>query len=354
MLVARDGRPTERRILRSTAFAGQCLMALALSGCVKSSIDKAVRAIDDAVTRLESQSISWQGVLEETRDRLIDEGQSTIANEVSNLLSKTVSDIGIEARCYTDFLRDRVREDLIRLRGTLTGEALTLRPVFCNPTPSVVDLNLPPDRRPYIEISGYNLDVADIEALLVDNQNRQTDVSSALAHPSRYLLTLNLGSNGVPLDASSDKLVFVMPGETKSVNVIQPVASTPVPVPVTYTVTLETGCVEGGGTDANVYIVLTGPRGSTDETELNIRNHDDRERCSRDSYTVASNDLGDLSQVSIRHDNTEDRPGWFLEEVIVTNSVSGQVWEFPCGHWLATSEEDGHIFRTIYPGGPCR
>ena len=98
MLVTRDGRPTERRILRSTAFAGQCLMALALSGCVKSSIDKAVRAIDDAVTRLESQSISWQGVLEETRDRLIDEGQSTIANEVSNLLSKTVSDIGIEAR----------------------------------------------------------------------------------------------------------------------------------------------------------------------------------------------------------------------------------------------------------------
>jgi hypothetical protein len=342
-----------RRNLRGTAWAVLFLVTLGLSGCVKSSIDKAIRALDDAVTRLEGQSISWQGVLEETRDRLIEEGQSTIANEVSNVLSQTVSDVGIEARCYTDFLRDRVREDLIRIRATLTGETLTLRPVFCNPTPSIVDLNLPADRRTHIEISGYNLDVANIQAQLVDSANQPMDVSNALASPSRYLLTLNLGSNGVPLDASSDKLLFVLPDGTKSVNIIQPAEATAVPQPVAYTVTLVTGCIDGGGTDANVYIVLTGPRGSTPETELDIANHDDRERCTTDSYQLVSDDLGDLTQVSIRHDNTDGRPGWFLEEVTVRNSLSGQDWEFLCGRWLATSEDDGHIFRTIFPGGPC-
>ena len=347
-------RSTQRRMLRNTACAGLFMVTLGLSACVKSSVDKAIRELDDAITRLEGQSISWQGVLEETRDRLIDEGQSTIANEVSNVLSQTVSDVGIEARCYTDFLRDRVREDLIRIRATLTGETLTLRPVFCNPTPSIVDLNLPADRRTHIEISGYNLDVANIQAQLVDNANQLSDVSNALASPSRYLLTLNLGSNGVPLDASSDKLLFVLPDGTKSVNIIQPAAPTAVPQPVAYTVTLVTGCTGAGGTDANVYIVLTGTRGSTPETELDIPNYDDRERCSSDSYQVVSDDLDNLTQVTIRHDNTERRPGWFLQEVIVRNSVTDEVWEFPCGRWLATGEDDGHIFRTIYPGGPCR
>jgi len=133
----------------------------------------------------------------------------------------------------------------------------------------------------------------------------------------------------------------------------QPVTDELIPRPVTYAGTLVTGSVDGGGIDASVFIVLTGPRGSTNETELDIAIHDDRERCSRDSYPGASDDLGNLTQVRIRHDNTDNRPGWFLEEVIVRNSVSGLVWEFPCSRWLATSEDDGHIIRTIYPGGPC-
>jgi hypothetical protein len=125
---------------RSAKF---CLVLLVItfslllnSGCgwdpfgVHDPAEKAVAVLDKAIETLESESANWRMVLEDTRDKLIQEGQSTIANEVSNVLSRTVSDIGIEARCYTDFLRDRVKEDLVRIRASITGEELSLTPVF--------------------------------------------------------------------------------------------------------------------------------------------------------------------------------------------------------------------------------
>jgi hypothetical protein len=203
-----------------------------ITGCgiVDDPIDQAVATIDEAIVSLESQSGNWQDILEDTRKELIKQGQSTIANEVSNVLSRATSDIGIEARCYTDFLRDRVKEDLRRIRASITGEELRLKPVFCNPTPSSIDMNLDAERRSTIEISGYNLDTVNVQVFLVDNQNRRKDVSFALGNPSRYLITVNLGSNGVPLSATSDKLVFELSsGKMRPVNIIQPVPPTPIP-----------------------------------------------------------------------------------------------------------------------------
>jgi hypothetical protein len=88
-----------------------------LAGCIdfQPAVKSVVEILDEAIVRMESQSISWQGVLEDTRDELIENGHTLVSNDVSNILSRAISDIGVEARCYTDFLRDRVKEDLIRL-----------------------------------------------------------------------------------------------------------------------------------------------------------------------------------------------------------------------------------------------
>jgi hypothetical protein len=218
---------------RSTGVRlGILILLLLLSGCVKvpvkevtNSVDNAVAVLDKGISKLEGQSVTWQRVLEETRDELIEEGQSTLANEVSNVLSAAIDDVGIEARCYTDFLQDRVREDLIRIRARLTGEELILTPVFCNPNPKDVEYALVREGRlNSVVLSGYNLDVANVKVSLVDQQGKKTDATRYLANPTQYLLTLNLGGNGVPLQASSDKLVFVLGNnEIRSINVIQPV-----------------------------------------------------------------------------------------------------------------------------------
>lgn len=328
-----------------------------LSGCITPKLpsDEAVKVFDDAIDRLVASSDSWQDVLEDTRDELIKQGQSTLANEVSNVLSRAISDLSIEARCYTDFMRDRVKEDLIRMRAKLTGENPSLTPVFCNPTPKTVDMNLPPERRPFVQISGYNLDAANVTIYLLDIQGQQSDVTFALGNPSRYLLTLNLGGNGVPLTNLSDKLIFVLSREeTRSINIIQPFTPTPRSVPSIYTVTVHTGCVEHAGTDANVYITLFGSRSDSDETLLDTTNYDDHEECTATTYEIRTrDDLGDLRFINIRHDNKNDGPGWFLGWVKVKHSMTGREWVFPCQRWLDRTEEDTQISRNIYQNGPC-
>lgn len=203
---------------------------LLLTGCVEESVDKAIAALNVAIRRLENQSVAWQGVLKELEQDLIKEGQETIANEVANVLSRTVSDVGTQARCTLDFIRSRVKEELIIIRSSLTGEILVLNPRFCKPSPAEVYYDQVQDGSVRnIEISGYNLEDANIKVILVDNQNRETDVSFALADPSPYVLSLNLGGNGAPLTPESDKLVFKLPGGDQSVNINQPIVVAPEP-----------------------------------------------------------------------------------------------------------------------------
>ena len=210
-----------RRIL---AVIVACTLLASLPACEwpwKSSERAAIDALNNGVSQLDLQSTRWEKVLEETRDKLIEAGQSTLANEVSNVIAKAETDAGIEAKCFVDFLRLRAKNDLIQIRAALTHEQPTLQPVFCNPTPDIVDLALAPQRRPAIEISGFNLSASQVAVYTVSTSGR-TDVSRHLANPSEYLLTLNLGSNGVPLGPQVDKIEFhLSDGQVRSVTVVQ-------------------------------------------------------------------------------------------------------------------------------------
>jgi hypothetical protein len=180
-------------------FSLAVFLIAAITGCgikkeVADTRDIAVSVLDDSIQKMGRQSDKWKEVLEQTRDTFIKEGQSTLANEVSNVISRASSDAGIEVKCSVDFLRDRSKEELIKLRATLTKEKLELKPVFCNPTPNAIDMNLPPERRNGVEISGYNLTTENIKVSLLDSKAQtKVDVSSYLSNPSGYLLTLNLG-----------------------------------------------------------------------------------------------------------------------------------------------------------------
>ena len=210
---------------------------------VKETRDAALDALNDGIQKMGVESAQWRNVLEETRERLIKEGQSTLANEVSNVASRAASDAGIEAKCYTDFLRDRTREELIKIRARITKEKLELKPVFCNPTPKSINMNLSAERRPIIEIAGYNLTRQSIKVFLVEDgssvnsggssvgkQGNKIDISEHLSNPTNYLLTLDLGGKGVPLSSKSKQILFELPnGETRSISVIQPPPPKPKP-----------------------------------------------------------------------------------------------------------------------------
>lgn len=113
--------------------------------------------------------------------------------------------------------------------------------------------------------------------------------------------------------------------------------------PSYYLITLYTGKVDGAGTDADVFVTLHGSEGKSIEFQLDNPG-DDREWGAVDTYRLEIKQiLGELKAVRIRHNNTGEGPGWYLEKVIVQHPATGRPWTFPSARWLATDVGDRKI-----------
>jgi PLAT/LH2 domain len=128
---------------------------------------------------------------------------------------------------------------------------------------------------------------------------------------------------------------------------------------VRYRITVETDTREDAGTDARVFITLgSGPAPTVDgceafknqERELDRPNVNDFERGQTDIFTIFAPDVEEVSWICLRHDNTGDKPGWFVNSVVVqkeSGTTPRQVvgaWRFRVFRWLATDEPPD--FRT--------
>ena len=64
-------------------------------------------------------------------------------------------------------------------------------------------------------------------------------------------------------------------------------------------------------------------------------------------YVVECQAIGTLKKLKIRHNNAHGSPGWFLDKIIVDDFEARRIYEFPCGRWLATDEDDHQISREL-------
>jgi hypothetical protein len=192
---------------------------------------KLVKALDEAIAKIEKESGSWRKTVEETRDVVIDEANSSIRNELTNLVNDGVAATGIEVRCNIDFVGNKTKQRLIHMRNQIAVKYKIPRrseapfePGLCQVIPSSIDLNLPPKRRSQLKLAGYDFDKDTIMVFLL-NGDREIDVTSRLAQTTKYLLTLNLSSaNGVDFSADSNKILVKTIGSNKlisEINVIQ-------------------------------------------------------------------------------------------------------------------------------------
>ncbi|CAH7088263.1 Loxhd1 [Phodopus roborovskii] len=125
----------------------------------------------------------------------------------------------------------------------------------------------------------------------------------------------------------------------------------PGPEPNTYEVQVITGNVPKAGTDANVYLTIYGEEyGDTGERPLKKSDKSNKfEQGQTDTFTIYAIDLGALTKIRIRHDNTGNRPGWFLDRVDITDMNNEITFYFPCQRWLAVEEDDGQLSRELLP-----
>ncbi|XP_047236336.1 lipoxygenase homology domain-containing protein 1 isoform X4 [Girardinichthys multiradiatus] len=117
----------------------------------------------------------------------------------------------------------------------------------------------------------------------------------------------------------------------------------------TYIITVQTSDVGGGGTDANVFLIVFGEYGDTGTLPLKENtNRNKFERKMKDVFRFPDIlSLGELSKVRVWHDNKGPAPGWHLEYIDVKDEAMDQTFRFPCDRWLAKNEDDGQIIREL-------
>jgi hypothetical protein len=188
--------------LTMLAGCGSCGVTVSPSADTLSIINNAI----DGITR---NSADWMTILQDTRDKLTDSAQSTVRNEITNSLQRAEAAAGTEIKCIIDFIGSRVREDLLHIKEAILNEPVDPPiPALCSVVPSVIDLSLDPTRRNLITMNGYNFDTKPaIQAFLVpQNGASATDVTKYLFRTTHYEMTLNLGSNGIPVSGSSKEI----------------------------------------------------------------------------------------------------------------------------------------------------
>jgi hypothetical protein len=203
-----------------------------------------VNALNDAIDALNKNSSAWQSVLQDTTNKLTDAAQATVRNEIANVASRSVAQAGTEFRCNADFVGDRVRQALVRIKAQFLGQSVPpVQPGLCQVVPIAVDRDAVPAHVKQLEFYGYDFDAAtNLRVFLDQTGGGRLDMTSKLDRPTHYAMTLKFGATGVQLDGKSQRFVLEWEGkQISTVAVIQP--ETPVcqskivafsPGPVTY------------------------------------------------------------------------------------------------------------------------
>ena len=200
-------------------------LALALLGgeCpIESAVDKISRILNDAVGTLENESIAWQGTLQDSLNQIegiaddaIADVQSTLQNELSNVIQRGVAAVGVEARCGLDFVHRRKQQEIRRIiewfqervAGGTASPPDPLPPHACQVVPDVIERSQVPGRVNAVRLFGYDWDRGTIDVRRRDGTTFVPLGERYVSRPTHYEMTLNLGANGIPLNDLTNQLV---------------------------------------------------------------------------------------------------------------------------------------------------
>ena len=118
---------------------------------------------------------------------------------------------------------------------------------------------------------------------------------------------------------------------------------------VPYQLLVSTGGEKMASTSARVFVILYGGKSGDENSGKIWLDNGKFERNRTDIFNVeVATMLSPLSRIDIGHDNSGPGPGWFLDKVVVKCASAGMEQTFLCNKWLALSEADGIIERTLY------
>ncbi len=104
-----------------------------------------------------------------------------------------------------------------------------------------------------------------------------------------------------------------------------------------YKITVHTADKPGAGTDANIFLKISGSKQSTNNIHLNnYLTKDDFEAGTVSTLTVELPDLDAIDNIEIWHDGKGFASGWLLASISILDLMQNKAWYFKINKWLKT------------------
>jgi len=202
------------------------ILAISITGCdvtggsINSATQQAVQVLSTAIDQLSLQSADWQAILQDAQAKLTEATQMTIRNEISTVLQRAEQAATSNILCVIDFLRVRVREDLIRIRQALLNQPIDpVTPVVCSVVPDAVHISADssiPTTYTQLTIAGYNFDATPGLEMWFMNGTQNTNETAHIHTTSHYEMVIDIGGSGIPVSAGGQKLQLRWKNQTLS------------------------------------------------------------------------------------------------------------------------------------------
>lgn len=115
---------------------------------------------------------------------------------------------------------------------------------------------------------------------------------------------------------------------------------------VAYEIQVRTSNRKDAGTDANIFLTLKGDKGTSPEIKLDNA-EDNFEKNKLDTFLPPPmEDVGNISEITLRHDNSGDKGGWHVNYVQVRRTSDGAIFMAMFDRWLAKDQEDKKLTAT--------
>ncbi len=184
-----------------------------LSGCFDSAVKKAAEDIDRQAYMLQQEKGDISATYKQSIADLQKASQTELANEVQNVLDRSVDGAAEKTSFELDFVRNRSAQTLRKVADVLRGgkKELISSPEIGDWTPKKIDLYLPAERRTSLEFSGYDLnnktsDGKGLRIVLLLSDGSSSDVSEHLYKTTFYHAVVNTSGSGLQFPQNSKEL----------------------------------------------------------------------------------------------------------------------------------------------------
>jgi len=225
-----------------------CALTMQGSSCLPNlnePVDKVTDTFNNAIAALGSESTGWRGTLQQLEQDLVQQGQSTLANQVQSVLNRGIAAAGLEIKCSVAFLKAQLREEIQAILAVYLHKPVPQPlPHFCSYDPSTVDLRITGSNRLPLNVYGFNLSNSNVTVAVVDTAGARAALQAGYFNVgTEFMATMN--TVNYPFTARSLYVSFTLPnGEEQRIGIVQAASCGGIDQPCC---TVGTACNPGSG-----------------------------------------------------------------------------------------------------------